>query len=210
MHFAVESPAPVLVTTRTRIRPLVASDREEHFALFRDPETVRYLYDEPLTKDRIDEHLARRIRTTLPGEGEWISCAVEGRNDGKYLGEVAFTLVSATHGYVEVGYVFTQHGRGHGLATEAAGAIVDFAFAHYDAHRVGARLDARNDRSARVLERLGFRREAHFRENEFVKGEWCDELAYAVLATEWRTRLANGHEWIIRDAALEAGGTHGA
>jgi len=210
VHFAVESPAPVLVTTRTRIRPLVASDREEHFALFRDPETVRYLYDEPLTEDRIDEHLARRIRTTLPGEGEWISCAVEGRNDGKYLGEVAFTLVSATHGYVEVGYVFTQHGRGHGLATEAAGAIVDFAFARYDAHRVGARLDARNDRSARVLERLGFRREAHFRENEFVKGEWCDELAYAVLATEWRTRLANGHEWIIRDAALEAGGTHGA
>jgi RimJ/RimL family protein N-acetyltransferase len=37
-----------------------------------------------------------------------------------------------------------------------------------------------------VLERLGMRREAHLRENEFIKGEWCDELVYAMLASEWR------------------------
>ena len=52
----------------------------------------------------------------------------------------------------------------------------------------------RNAASARVLERLGMRREAHFVENEWLKGEWTDELVYAMLDREWRalTRAADG------------------
>jgi RimJ/RimL family protein N-acetyltransferase len=38
------------------------------------------------------------------------------------------------------------------------------------------------------MERLGMRREAHLIENEFVKGEWTDELDYANLEREWATR----------------------
>ena len=45
---------------------------------------------------------------------------------------------------------------------------------------------ARNTASARGLDRLGLRREAHLRENEFVEGAWTDELIYAILADEWR------------------------
>ena len=52
-------------------------------------------------------------------------------------------------------------------------------------HRIVGRLDARNAASAAVLERVGMRREAHLRENEFIKGEWADELIYAMLASEW-------------------------
>ena len=50
------------------------------------------------------------------------------------------------------------------------------------------RCDARNKASARVMERLGLRREAHLIENECIKGEWTDELIYAMLATEWFAR----------------------
>ena len=45
--------------------------------------------------------------------------------------------------------------------------------------RVIGRLDARNAASARVLEKLGMRREAHLIENEWVRGEWQSELSYA-------------------------------
>jgi RimJ/RimL family protein N-acetyltransferase len=48
------------------------------------------------------------------------------------------------------------------------------------------RLEPRNTGSARVLEKLGMRREAHLVENEWVKGEWQSELVYAILAGEWR------------------------
>ncbi len=49
------------------------------------------------------------------------------------------------------------------------------------------RVEARNIASARVLEKLGMRREAHFVENELVKGEWQSELVYAILDREWRS-----------------------
>jgi RimJ/RimL family protein N-acetyltransferase len=57
-------------------------------------------------------------------------------------------------------------------------------------HRVIGRLEARNDASARLLEKLGMRREAHLVENEWVKGEWQSELVYAILAEEWRASVA--------------------
>jgi hypothetical protein len=58
--------------------------------------------------------------------------------------------------------------------------------------RVCARLDGRNVASARVLERAGLRREAHLVENEFIKGEWTDEMVYAILRREWEARRAAG------------------
>ena len=59
-------------------------------------------------------------------------------------------------------------------------------------HRIVGRLEARNEGSAGVMERLGMRREAHLVENEWVKGAWESEVVYALLAREWRERQAGG------------------
>ena len=64
--------------------------------------------------------------------------------------------------------------------------MLAFAFEELGLHRVVGRLEPRNTGSARVLEKLGMRREAHLVENEWVKGEWQSELVYALLAREWR------------------------
>jgi RimJ/RimL family protein N-acetyltransferase len=77
-----------------------------------------------------------------------------------------------------------------GYATEAARPLLDFGFGTGGWHRVVGRTEARNIASARVLEKLGMRREAHFVENEWVKGEWQSELVYAILADEWAVRRA--------------------
>ena len=75
--------------------------------------------------------------------------------------------------------------------------MLGFAFGPLGLHRVIGRLETRNVGSARVLEKLGMRREAHLVENEWVKGVWQSELVYAILAREWRdgsagTRRADG------------------
>jgi RimJ/RimL family protein N-acetyltransferase len=57
-------------------------------------------------------------------------------------------------------------------------------------HRIVACLDARNVASARLAERLGMRREAHFVSNEMFKGEWTDEVIYAMLAEDWAVRTS--------------------
>ena len=73
-----------------------------------------------------------------------------------------------------------------GLATEATAALLDLAFETFGFHRVFARCDTRNVPSYRLMERLGMRREAHFREHIMVKGAWASEYIYAMLAEDWR------------------------
>ena len=57
-------------------------------------------------------------------------------------------------------------------------------------HRIAGRLDGRNVASAGVLRSLGMRQEAHLVENEWVKGEWTDEIVFAMLRDEWLGRAA--------------------
>ena len=66
--------------------------------------------------------------------------------------------------------------------------MLRLGFDDFGLHRVIGRIDARNTASARVLERLGMRREAHFLQNEMIKGEWTDEVVFAMLEHEWRAR----------------------
>jgi len=175
-----------ILTERLTLRALTPGDAESHARLTSDPAVVRYLYEAVLDAQASLEHLLRRIPARLPTEREWLNLAAE--IDGRYLGEVGVYLGSIENGHCEIGYVFLPEAGGHGYATEATAAMVDLAFDELGAHRVAGRLDARNLASARLLERLGFRHEGTFRENEFVKGEWTDEAIYAITEAEWRSR----------------------
>jgi RimJ/RimL family protein N-acetyltransferase len=102
------------------------------------------------------------------------------------IGEVSLIWRSVTDGQGEVGYIFHPDAQHHGYATEAARALLHFGFGQVGLHRIYARCDARNEPSWRLMERLGMRREAHFRQHIRVKGRWDEELIYAVLASEWQ------------------------
>jgi RimJ/RimL family protein N-acetyltransferase len=176
-------------TDRLLLRRYRDSDLDRLAATQSLPEVARYLYWEPRTRAEVEPALAQRIaETRLDRDDDAVTLAVERRSDGLLLGEVNICLRSVANRQVEVGYVFHPDAGGHGYATEAARALVDFAFKELDAHRVFARTDARNTASAALLRRLGMRQEAHFREAEIFKGAWGEELVFAVLEDEWAGR----------------------
>ncbi|MGE5375157.1 MAG: GNAT family N-acetyltransferase [Bacteroidota bacterium] len=86
-----------------------------------------------------------------------------------------------------IGYELDPQYWNHGYASEAAHAIVDFGFSHFEVHRIWASLVADNVGSAHVLEKLGMRLEARLREKSYFKGRWWDALIYAILDDEWKT-----------------------
>lgn len=187
-----------LLSERLSIRPLTPNDHARHYTIYSNPEVVRYLYEEPFDTEGARQHLKRRSSTDLPHEGSWINLGVDIIDGDLLIGEVGLALVSVVHAHCEVGYVFDPAYGGRGYATEATALMVEMAFSVLGAHRVSGRLDARNTASARVLERLGMRREGHFVENEYVKGEWTDELVYAVREDEWRSQRGPAREFRLR------------
>jgi RimJ/RimL family protein N-acetyltransferase len=153
---------------------------------YRSREDVcRYLPFSPQTSEQIFARFAGSP-TELTDEGQNLSLAVLERESGVLVGDVVLMWHSREQRAGEIGYVLHPDFFGNGYATEAGAALLRLGFDELGLHRIVGRLDARNTGSARVLERLGMRREAHFVQNEFIRGEWTDELVYAVLASEWR------------------------
>jgi RimJ/RimL family protein N-acetyltransferase len=128
----------------------------------------------------------RRRRTSLEAEGDVLQLAIVPRDVGVVVGDVSLCWRSRAHRQGELGFVLHPDHHGRGYAREASRAVLELAFEGLGVHRVEGRCDARNVASAALMQRLGMRREAHLRENELFKGEWGDELVYAILAAEWR------------------------
>ena len=168
------------------LRPFEDGDFDAFYTIQSDEESARWLYNEPRTLEQSRELLERKIASDrFFGERDWLSAAVIARETGQLVGDVSLQWGSEEHKTAEIGFIFDRTHHGRGYATEAARAILALAFDGLGFHRVVGRLEPRNTASARVLEKLGMRFEAHLVENEWVKGEWQSELIYAILEHEW-------------------------
>jgi RimJ/RimL family protein N-acetyltransferase len=178
-----------LATPRLLLRPFTDADLDDVASYYALPEVVRFLYGEVRSRDDVRELLVtRRLRYRLAEEGDIASLAVVLVETGRVIGEVTLSWVSAVHRQGEFGFVFHPDQQGRGYASEAAARMLDLAFDELGLHRVYGRTDGNNAASAALMSRLGMRQEAHFVQNEIFKGEFGDELVFAILADEWRAR----------------------
>jgi RimJ/RimL family protein N-acetyltransferase len=174
-------------TERLVLRRFRHDDAASLLELWGNPDAVRYLYGTPLAPEDLDAALASRMAPeALSAESPVLKLAAELRESGELVGEMSLFHRSEVHARGEIGYIVAPHHAGQGLATEAAQALLTLGFSLMGFHRIEGNCDARNLASSKVMEAVGMRREAHFVENEFVKGEWTDALVFAMLAEEWR------------------------
>ena len=103
------------------------------------------------------------------------------------IGSTGFSSIEEGTGVF--GFVLHKHYWGFGIATEAAQAVVRFGFEQLGLHRVVAECFVEQVASARIFEKLGMRREGHFRKNALKAGIWRDTYLYAVLNEEWRAQF---------------------
>lgn len=175
---------PTLETERLRLRPFNDADADGLFALQSDAYVLRYWDSPPWTdQSSVARFLAGNQRMAEDGSGARV--AIERTADQAFLGWCTFNSWNPDFRSASLGFCLNQASWGHGYATEAARALLDWAFKTLDLNRVQAEVDTRNAASARVLEKLGFLREGTLREDCIVNGDISDSWIYGLLRRDW-------------------------
>jgi [ribosomal protein S5]-alanine N-acetyltransferase len=176
-------PTPTLHTTRLRLRPFTQADADAIFALQSNPRVLRY-WDSPPWKERARAERFITMCKQMEQEGTGARLAIE-RADGAFIGWCCLIQWNPDYRSAKMGYCFDEAAWGQGFATEAAGALLQWAFDTLELNRVQAETDTRNTASSRVLEKLGFAREGTLREDCIVDAEVSDTWVYGLLRREW-------------------------
>ncbi|MCW5898822.1 MAG: GNAT family N-acetyltransferase [Flavobacteriales bacterium] len=168
-------------TSRLTLRAFRPEDAAALFALRSDERVMRHMARPRATSVADAEKLIATIAKDL-AEENGISWAITLQDDDTLIGTIGFYRIKKEHLGGEVGYLLHPDHWGKGMMGEALEAVVAFGFDAIGFHRIEADTDPLNDASNRLLERHGFTREAHLRENVLWKGQWLDTYLWGRLA----------------------------
>ncbi|WP_269684407.1 GNAT family N-acetyltransferase [Flavobacterium lacustre] len=174
------SPFPNLETERLFLRRVDVKDVNEIIALRSNPETMKYI-PRPLVKTIEDalEHIAMMDAKIENNEG--INWAITQKGNPKLIGVIGHYRIKPEHYRAEIGYMLLPEFSGKGIISEAVKEVVKYGFKGMQLHSIEAVIDPENNASAKVLEKNGFVKEAHLKENEFFEGRFLDSVIYSLL-----------------------------
>lgn len=175
---------PTIDASRVSLRWISATDTDAFYAIYSNPEVMRYWSTPPLADREAATNLLKKIQEDWKRRAilKW---GIAMRTDDKLIGSVTLFNLDFNHRRAEVGYALGRDYWGRGYMNEALMAVLKYAFEVLDLHRIEADVDPRNAASIKTLERLGFQREGYLRERWQVNGEIQDAFFYGLLRREW-------------------------
>jgi RimJ/RimL family protein N-acetyltransferase len=172
-------------TERLALRPPCREDLTAFLSYRNDAVSMSLQHLDPISETAALGFLSDQARVLDDAVG-WIMFALELRETQQMIGEVGIFISERTPYQGDLGWSVRREYQSRGLATEAAQALMRFAFVSRKLHRVTASCNAKNVASRRVMERLNMRFEGVAVESTEWGGDWIDESSYALLEWEWR------------------------
>ena len=175
---------PTLDASRLSLRWITAADTDAFYAIYSNPEVMRYWSTPPLADSKAAANLIQKIHDDWKRRAilKW---GIALRTDDQLIGSITLFNLDFNHRRSEIGYALGRRYWGNGYMHEALMAVLKYAFEVLDLHRIEADVDPRNAASIKTLERLGFQREGYLRERWQVNGEIQDAFFYGLLRREW-------------------------
>lgn len=174
-----------ITTNRLTLRPIEKKDAESIFQYRSDIIVNKYQGWIPKSIDEVDDFIANKVSRTIDVTDTWFQFVIIISNENKLIGDIGIHFIGTNNMQVEIGCTIRKDFQGKGYATEALEAIIHFLFTTLKKHRIIASADPRNTASIRLVERLGFKKEAHFKESLLLHGEWVDDSIFAILKKDW-------------------------
>lgn len=174
-------------TERLVLRTLRPDDAAELFAIYSDPTVMRFWGTPAWTRiEQAIEMIERESKATQAGE--YLRLGIEERESSTLIGACALFSFHEASRRAEMGYILRSQSWGKALMSESLRSLVNYGFTNLNLNRIEADIDPRNERSERVLQRLGFVKEGHLRQRWIVSGEVSDSALYGLLRSDWEAR----------------------
>lgn len=174
----------MIETERTVLRSIKLSDSEKIFAYRSDVETNKYQGWIPDNLKDVVEFISK-ISNKINTPQSWFQFVIVERGNNEIIGDVGIHFSDVENFQSEIGITLNKKYHRKGYATEIMKSVIDYLFSTLKKHRIYTSIDPENSNSIKLLERLGFRKEAYFKESYFNNGKWTDDVVYAMLNKEW-------------------------
>jgi ribosomal-protein-alanine N-acetyltransferase len=176
------------------LRDFAPDDLEQSMAVVGDPAVTDFLSFDTRSREQQAERLTADIERARSSPRPDYYLAVVAKDTDALIGFARIGLIEPeddeVHRSGELGAAIRKDRWRQGYAVEAATLMLNFGFDTLGLHRIQARCGPNNTASQAGLLRLGFKFEAHLRDDVFTNGAWRDSLQYAILDHEWRTNAS--------------------
>lgn len=176
---------PEIKTQRLCLKALNSDDASALFAYRSDPAVSRYQGWVPGSVDEVAQFISGQQSIAFDTPGTWYQFAIRLRDTDLLVGDLGVRFPEEDLHQVEIGFTIDAQHQRQGYGLEAVKGVLDHLFGVLGKHRVFASVDPRNEASIALLRRVGMKQEAHFRESLWFKGEWVDDIVFAMLESEW-------------------------
>lgn len=174
---------PVIETERLRLREMDLNDASLLFQLRSDDSVMKYMAKEViLTIDEARKIIQDNLNAFWKGESIYWAIALKDKDD--FIGAGGYWRWAKQHFRAEIGFQLLPEYWRQGYMKEALESMIPFGFDQMGLHRIEADVDPRNIASIKLLEKLKFRKEGHFKENIHFKGQYLDSMIYSLIHSQ--------------------------
>ncbi|MCL2643558.1 MAG: GNAT family N-acetyltransferase [Candidatus Bathyarchaeota archaeon] len=177
-----------LVTTRLELRSFQKTDYAQVHEYSSDSTVTHFMTWGPNTTEETHNFIKKTINYQKEKPQTHYPLAIVTKNQNRLIGGCGIIISNIENSQGYIGYCLNQKFWGQGYATETAHALLNFGFNHLNLHRIFAFCDPANTASSHIMEKIGMKYEGHFRENTHYKNGWHDEVIYAILKKEWKSK----------------------
>ncbi len=176
---------PEINTQRLNLARLRSSDAATFYQYHSDPVVSCYQSWEPESLDEVTRFISDQQLVAFDTPDTWFQFAIRLRESNLLVGDMGARFPEGDSRQVEVGFTIAPAHQRQGYGIEAVKGLLGYLLGPLGKHRVFASVDPRNEASIALLNRIGMRQEAHFRESLWIKGEWVDDIVFGILKSEW-------------------------
>lgn len=171
-------------TRRLLLRPLRAEDAPGMFAIYSDPQTMKYWSSASIeTLEDAAQMVSEDLKLQMGDTATFWAITLP--RTGRVIGKFTLFHIDRENRRAEVGYVLNRQFWRKGYGSEAMAAMLELFFIRFELHRLEADVDPDNAASIGLLKQFGFREEGLFRERWLMNGQWRDSVMLSLLTTHW-------------------------